>query len=58
MLTLFIVPVVYTLFDDLARRFRKDPWDVGPASGGADRPEDGAFADPIQPLPGSDGEPA
>lgn len=28
MLTLFVVPVVYTLFDDLARRFRKDERDL------------------------------
>jgi HAE1 family hydrophobic/amphiphilic exporter-1 len=30
-LTLFVVPVVYTLFDDLARRFRKDDRDLAPA---------------------------
>jgi hydrophobic/amphiphilic exporter-1 (mainly G- bacteria), HAE1 family len=30
MLTLFIVPIVYTLFDDLARRLRKDPRDLYP----------------------------
>ena len=29
-LTLFVVPVVYTLFDDLARRFRKEPRDLAP----------------------------
>ncbi|HWA82132.1 MAG TPA: efflux RND transporter permease subunit [Fimbriimonadaceae bacterium] len=28
MLTLFIVPTVYTLFDDLSRRIRKDPRDL------------------------------
>ncbi len=28
MLTLFVVPVVYTIFDDLARRFRKDNMDL------------------------------
>jgi HAE1 family hydrophobic/amphiphilic exporter-1 len=28
MLTLFIVPTVYTLFDDLARKMRKDPRDL------------------------------
>src|SRR5204863_1836285 len=28
MLTLFVVPVVYTLFDDLARFFRKDKRDL------------------------------
>lgn len=30
-LTLLVVPVVYTLFDDLARRTRKDPRDLAPA---------------------------
>jgi HAE1 family hydrophobic/amphiphilic exporter-1 len=30
-LTLFVVPVVYTLFDDLARRVRKDPRDLAAA---------------------------
>lgn len=33
LLTLFIVPVVYTLFDDLARKLRKDPRDLGRAKG-------------------------
>ncbi|MBI1757445.1 MAG: efflux RND transporter permease subunit [Fimbriimonas ginsengisoli] len=28
LLTLFVVPVVYTLFDDLARKLRKDPRDL------------------------------
>jgi HAE1 family hydrophobic/amphiphilic exporter-1 len=28
MLTLFIVPTVYTLFDDLGRKLRKDPRDL------------------------------
>lgn len=33
MLTLFVVPTVYTLFDDLARKLRKDPHDLeGPLS--------------------------
>lgn len=32
-LTLFVVPVVYTYFDDLARRLRKDPRDLAPAVG-------------------------
>ena len=32
-LTLFVVPAVYTFFDDLARRFRKDDRDLHPASG-------------------------
>lgn len=31
-LTLFVVPVVYTLFDDMACNFRKDPRDLAPAS--------------------------
>lgn len=31
-LTLVVVPVVYTLFDDLGRRFRKDPRDLSPAT--------------------------
>jgi len=30
-LTLFIVPAVYTLFDDLARRLRKDERDLAPS---------------------------
>ncbi|MGO8670494.1 MAG: efflux RND transporter permease subunit [Capsulimonadaceae bacterium] len=29
-LTLFIVPIVYTLFDDIARRYRKDDRDLAP----------------------------
>jgi HAE1 family hydrophobic/amphiphilic exporter-1 len=33
MLTLFVVPTVYTFFDDLARRFRKDPRDLASATG-------------------------
>jgi HAE1 family hydrophobic/amphiphilic exporter-1 len=28
LLTLFVVPCIYTLFDDLARRFRKDDLDL------------------------------
>jgi hypothetical protein len=28
MLTLFIVPTVYTLFDDLGRKIRRDPRDL------------------------------
>lgn len=32
LLTLFIVPAVYTFFDDLARRFRKDPRDLSHAT--------------------------
>ena len=31
LLTLFVVPTVYTLFDDLARFFRKDDFDLAPA---------------------------
>jgi HAE1 family hydrophobic/amphiphilic exporter-1 len=31
-LTLFVVPVVYTLFDDAARRFRKNDRDLAPAA--------------------------
>jgi HAE1 family hydrophobic/amphiphilic exporter-1 len=30
-LTLFVVPVAYTLFDDLSRRLRRDPRDLAPA---------------------------
>lgn len=33
MLTLYVVPTVYTFFDDLARRFRKDPRDLSHATG-------------------------
>jgi HAE1 family hydrophobic/amphiphilic exporter-1 len=33
MLTLLIVPTVYTLFDDLIRRFQRTPLDLGPALG-------------------------
>ena len=33
MLTLFVVPTVYTLFDDLTRRFHKTPRDLGRAVG-------------------------
>ncbi len=33
MLTLFIVPIVYTIFDDLARKVRKDPRDLAPPAG-------------------------
>jgi len=33
MLTLFIVPIVYTLFDDMARKFRKNPRDLAPSHG-------------------------
>lgn len=33
MLTLYVVPTVYTFFDDLARRFRKDPRDLAHATG-------------------------
>jgi HAE1 family hydrophobic/amphiphilic exporter-1 len=32
LLTLFIVPTVYTLFDDLSRKLRKDPRDLDRAS--------------------------
>lgn len=32
LLTLFVVPAVYTFFDDLARRFRKDPRDLSHAT--------------------------
>jgi HAE1 family hydrophobic/amphiphilic exporter-1 len=31
-LTLFVVPCVYTVFDDLARRFRKDDSDLAPST--------------------------
>jgi HAE1 family hydrophobic/amphiphilic exporter-1 len=33
MLTLFIVPTVYTIFDDLARKFRRNPRDLDRAHG-------------------------
>jgi HAE1 family hydrophobic/amphiphilic exporter-1 len=32
MLTLFVVPIVYTLFDDLSRRFRGDRRDLAAAT--------------------------
>lgn len=32
LLTLFVVPVVYTFFDDLARKFRRDPRDLAPST--------------------------
>lgn len=32
MMTLFVVPVAYTFFDDLARKFRRDPRDLAPAT--------------------------
>lgn len=32
LLTLFVVPIVYTMFDDLARRFRRNPRDLAPSS--------------------------
>jgi HAE1 family hydrophobic/amphiphilic exporter-1 len=32
LLTLFVVPVVYTLFDDLAKRLKKDKRDLAPSS--------------------------
>jgi HAE1 family hydrophobic/amphiphilic exporter-1 len=32
LMTLFIVPIVYTFFDDIARRFRKDDRDLAPVS--------------------------
>jgi HAE1 family hydrophobic/amphiphilic exporter-1 len=31
LLTLFVVPIVYTLFDDLARRLRRNPRDLAPS---------------------------
>ncbi len=31
LMTLFIVPIVYTFFDDIAKRFRKDDRDLAPA---------------------------
>jgi len=58
MLTLFIVPIVYTLFDDLGRRFRKDPRDLAPAEGVG--PSIEAFEkkpDPHQPLPAPEKKP-
>ncbi|AIE84139.1 efflux RND transporter permease subunit [Fimbriimonas ginsengisoli] len=54
-LTLFVVPIVYTVFDDLARRFRKDPRDLAPSS--VIEPSIGAFEhvagsdDPPSPRP-------
>ena len=58
LLTLFIVPVVYTLFDDLARRFRKDPRDlarakwVAPSVGGVGHALPDAESLPAESLPG------
>ena len=56
-LTLFVVPAVYTFFDDLARRFRKDDRDLHPAVGigpsvvaTGGEPEEG---DPLPPVKGA-----
>jgi len=52
MLTLFIVPIVYTMFDDLGRKFRRNPRDLAPAE--AVGPSVAALEkkpDPHQPLP-------
>jgi len=53
-LTLFVVPCVYTFFDDLARRFRKTERDLHPAAGvgpslvaTGGEPEEG---DPLPPV--------
>jgi HAE1 family hydrophobic/amphiphilic exporter-1 len=40
-LTLFVVPIVYTLFDDLARKMRRNPRDLAPPEGV--EPSIGAF---------------
>jgi len=58
MLTLFIVPVVYTIFDDMARRFRRDPRDLAPAE--SIGPSVAALEkkpDPHQPAPTQEKEP-
>ena len=47
-LTLFVVPVVYTFFDDLGRMIRKDPRDLAPAESIEPSP---AAAGPIEPIP-------
>ena len=58
MLTLFVVPVVYTLFDDLARKFRKNPRDLAPAeSVGPSVAAIEKKPDPHQPLPAPEKEP-
>lgn len=50
MLTLFIVPIVYTLFDDLARRLRKDPRDLYPPTPVEPKvtETESSFIDPVQ----------
>lgn len=56
-LTLFIVPVVYTLFDDLARILRKDPRDLasanlGPTVSSVERKADAEIVLDIPLIPG------
>jgi len=57
LLTLFIVPIVYTLFDDLAGRFRKDPYAdavaAREAQGGVDEDSPGGHASNGHVGPGS-----
>ena len=53
MLTLFVVPIVYTMFDDLGRHFRKSKGDFAPVGGGTGGPND---QDPHQPIPAPEKE--
>lgn len=58
LLTLFIVPIVYTLFDDMARKFRRNPRDLAPAT--AVGPSIEALEkkpNPLEPTPTSEKEP-
>jgi HAE1 family hydrophobic/amphiphilic exporter-1 len=59
LLTLFIVPIVYAMFDDLGRKFRRDPRDLAPADGIVG-PSVAALEkkpDPHQPMPAPEKEP-
>lgn len=47
-LTLFVVPIVYSFFDDLARNIRKDPRDLATPIGVEPSP---AAAGPSEPEP-------
>ncbi len=58
LLTLFIVPIVYTLFDDLGRKMRKEPRDLAPAEGiGPSVEALERKPDPHQPIPAPEKEP-
>lgn len=53
-LTLFVVPSVYTWFDDMARRFRKNDRDLAPSTGLGPTPSAvGPTPDPYAPVPTS-----